>query len=87
MTVEMPAALLREGMQLIASVGGPLLLVMLLVGLIVGILQAATQVNDPAVGFVPRIAAVGAVCWLLGGWMMGRLSGFLASAIERMAGH
>ncbi len=77
----------REGLLVIASVGGPVLAALLVVGLVVGILQAATQINDPAVGFVPRLLAAVAVCWLLGGWMMGRLSGFVAAALQRMASH
>jgi len=85
-TVELPAALVREGLVLLATVGGPLFAVILGVGLVVGVLQAATQVNDSAIGFLPRAAAVAAVLWLTGGWMMERLSGFLAQAIVRMAG-
>ncbi len=86
MTPELPGALVREGLALLAAVGGPVLGVILLVGLLVGILQAATQVNDTAVGFLPRAAAVAAVVWLLGSWMAERLSGFLGQAILRMAG-
>ncbi len=86
MTPELPGALVREALTLCAAVGGPVLAVILLVGLAVGILQAATQINDTAVGFLPRAAAAGAVVWLLGGWMMERLSGFLGQAIVRMAG-
>jgi len=79
--------LLREGLLVLASVGGPVLLALLAVGLAMGVLQAATQVNDPAVGFLPRAAAGVAVCWLAGSWMMERLAGFLAQALARMAGH
>ncbi len=86
MTPELPGALVREALTLCAAVGGPVLAVILIVGLAVGILQAATQINDTAVGFLPRAAAAGAVVWLLGGWMMERLSGFLGQAIVRMAG-
>jgi flagellar biosynthesis protein FliQ len=86
-TPELPAALIREGLVLLGVVGAPLFGAVLLTGLLVGILQAATQVNDPAVGFVPRMVAAIAVCWLTGGWMMHRLSGFLGEAIARMSGH
>jgi flagellar biosynthesis protein FliQ len=86
MTLELPGALVREALALAASVGGPMFAVILLVGLVMGILQAATQVNDSAVGFLPRAAATAAVLWMLGGWMMERLSGFLGQAIARMAG-
>jgi flagellar biosynthetic protein FliQ len=82
----LPSAVFREGLLLLVQVGGPLFLAMLLAGLIIGVLQAATQVNDPAVSFVPRILVGGLVLWLAGGWMMERLSGFLAKSIFRMAG-
>jgi flagellar biosynthesis protein FliQ len=80
-----PAMLLHEGLTMVATVGGPIFLTMLGVGLVVGILQAATQINDTAVGFLPRAAAAILVVWLAGGWMMERLSGFLGQAIARMA--
>ena len=54
---QMPSALIREGFLLLSSTAGPLIGGLLVVGLIVGIFQAATQINDPAVGFLPRFAA------------------------------
>jgi flagellar biosynthesis protein FliQ len=84
---ELPAALLREAMTHLAVVGAPLFAAAVVVGLLVGVLQAATQINDPATGFLPRAAASIAVCWLAGSWMSERLARFLASAITRMAGH
>ncbi len=85
MSPELPAALVREGLLLLASVGGPLFGAMLLVGFVLGILQAATQINDPAVGFLPRITAGVLICWFMGGWMMERFATFFASALTRMA--
>jgi flagellar biosynthesis protein FliQ len=69
-----------------ALVGGPLFAVLLVVGVVVGVLQAATQVQDPALGFLPRAAAAGLVLLLGGPWMADRLAGFLKVAIQRMAG-
>jgi flagellar biosynthesis protein FliQ len=86
MTLEIPANLLREGLVLIGVVGGPIFLVMVGVGLIIGILQAATQINDTAVGFLPRALAAALCLWLTGGWMMERMSGYLAQSIVRMSG-
>ncbi len=86
MTLEIPANLLREGLVLIGVVGGPIFVVMVGVGLVIGILQAATQINDTAVGFLPRAVAAAACLWLAGGWMMERMSGYLAQSIVRMAG-
>ena len=87
MSPELPSALLREGLSLLLTVGSPLFAAALGVGLVVGVLQAATQINDPATGFLPRAAAAGLVCWLAGPWMAERLAAFLATAITRMSGH
>ncbi len=87
MTPELPSSLLREGLGLLVTTGSPLFAAALVVGLLVGVLQAATQINDPAAGFLPRAATAVLVCWLAGPWMAERLAGFLASAITRMSGH
>lgn len=86
MSPDLPTGLLKEGFVLLAVVGGPVFLTMLGVGLVLGILQAATQINDTAVGFLPRAAAAVTVVWLFGGWMMERMAGFLAHSIARMSG-
>ena len=86
MSPDLPGGLLTEGLALVGLVGGPIFLVMLGVGLVVGILQAATQINDTAVGFLPRAVAAAAMLWLTGHWMMERMSGHLAQSIVRMAG-
>jgi flagellar biosynthetic protein FliQ len=84
---EMPGALMHEGFLLLASTAGPFIGGLLLVGLVVGILQAATQINDPAVGFLPRIAVALVGVWALGGWVLERYAGYLAMAMNRMSGH
>jgi len=87
MTPELPSSLLREGLALLFTVGSPLFAAALGVGLLVGVLQAATQINDPATGFLPRAVAAALVCWMAGPWMAERLAAFLATAITRMSGH
>ena len=78
--------LFREGMTLLMTVGGPLMGVLLLVGLVMGVLQSATQIQEPSVGAVPRIATVVVMAIFFGPWMVERLARFLAMAMERMAG-
>ena len=78
--------LLHNALLQLAVVGGPTLGALLLVGLIVGVLQAATQINDPAVGFVPRLAATLRVIWVGGRWMLERLAQAFAAAITSIAG-
>lgn len=79
------AVLFREGLLMLGVVGGPVFAVLFFLGLGLGVFQAATQVNDPAVGFLPRVVATLAVCGLLGGWMTERMAGFLKAALEKMA--
>lgn len=60
-----------------ALVAGPLLLAALAVGLVVGLIQAATSVNEQTLTFVPKLAVVAAVMVVMGGAMMTLLSDFL----------
>jgi type III secretion protein S len=78
-------ALGRQGLVVALQVSAPPLLAALSVGLAVGVLQAATQVQEPAVGVVPRTAAVLAALALAGPWMGGRLIRFAAAAFELAA--
>ncbi len=87
MSPDLPSALVREGLAVIDIVGAPLFAAALVVGLVVGVLQAATQINDPATGFLPRAAAAILVCWLAGSWMSERMARFLVVALTRMSGH
>jgi flagellar biosynthesis protein FliQ len=80
----MGSGLFHEGLRLVATVGGPMLGALLLVGLVVGVLQAATQINDPAIGFVPRAVTAVMVVWLLGGWMAERLAAFFTASVTGM---
>lgn len=52
-------ALMREGVVLALVLAAPLLVAVLIAGIITGLVSAVTQIQDPAVGLVPRVAAVG----------------------------
>jgi flagellar biosynthetic protein FliQ len=77
----------RQLMWVAVLAAGPTVLAAVIVGLIVAILQAATQVNDQAVAFAPKALAVVAALVLSGPWMMSQLVQFTTSifaAIARM---
>ena len=82
---QLPGYLMREGLAVLAGVGGPVLGALLVMGLIMGILQSATQINDPAVSFLPRLIAGGTVVLFMGGWIIERLAKYFAYALERMS--
>lgn len=62
-----------EALYLVLLVSGPVLLASMGVGLAIGLLQAATQVQEQTLTFVPKLVAVALVLALLGSWMGGEL--------------
>lgn len=78
-------ALGREAVLLVLLVSAPPLVAALAVGLVTGVLQAATQVQDPAVGVVPRLAAVLAALGVAGPWVGARLTRFAARCLDLLA--
>lgn len=85
MNADLPGHLMREGLAVLAAVGFPVLGALLVMGLIMGVLQSATQIQDPAVGFLPRLVAGGLVVLFMGGWIMERLAKYFAYALQRIA--
>jgi flagellar biosynthesis protein FliQ len=84
---DLPGTLTREGFMVLATTAGPVIGGLLVIGLVVGVFQAATQINDPAVGFLPRFAAALLTVWIAGGWLMERYAGFFATSLGRMSQH
>jgi flagellar biosynthetic protein FliQ len=65
--------LAQNAMMTIGMVCGPVLLAALVVGMIISLLQAVTQVQEMTIVFVPKIIAVFLVMALLGSWMLEQL--------------
>ena len=85
MSAALGGALLREGLALIGTVGAPLLLGLLAVGLVVGVLQAATQVNEASIGFLAKLIVMGMMLALLGSWSMQNLVEYTRRTIGSIA--
>ncbi len=60
----------REALFLIVALAGPLLLAALAVGLIVGVLQAATQIQEQTLSFIPKLLALVVALVLMGPWLL-----------------
>lgn len=71
-----------EAMMAAAKLAAPVLLTSLMVGLLVGLVQSATQLNEPTLAFVPKFIAVGGVLLLSGGWMMQEMVSFTEGLFE-----
>jgi flagellar biosynthetic protein FliQ len=70
MTPESVIAMGRTAMETTLMVAAPLLLVALIVGLIISIFQAATQINEQTLSFIPKLVAVFVTLVLAGPWMI-----------------
>ena len=77
---------LRMTFYQIILTAGPLLFVALIVGLIIGIIQAATTVNEMTLSFVPKIIIVVLTFSLLANYMLVSLSDFFSFIFDRVAG-
>jgi flagellar biosynthesis protein FliQ len=76
----------QQGLMLLLTVSAPLLIVVLVVGLLVSIFQAATQISEATLSFVPKIVAAVAVLALLGPWMMTTLVEYLRETLMAIPG-
>jgi flagellar biosynthetic protein FliQ len=77
--------LLMNTMLIVVQVAGPLLLAALIAGLIMGVLQAATQVNEMSITFVVKIAAVGVTFVFLSGWLFSTVVDHTHRSFESIA--
>ena len=78
-------ALADQTLWVTALIVGPVLLSALAVGLLVGIIQAATSVNEQTLTFVPKLGVIALVFVMLGGTMMALLGDFLRKIFAQIA--
>lgn len=67
-------------------ISAPLLLVALAVGLVIGIIQAATSINEMTLSFIPKIAALGITLAIVGGWQISTLVDYTREIFMRIPG-
>ncbi len=60
----------REALLVVAYIAGPMLISALAVGLVIGIVQAATSINEMTLSFIPKLAALALVLYLFGSWQL-----------------
>lgn len=76
----------RDGLLTLLMVCAPILIVVLVVGLVVSILQAATQIHEQTLSFVPKLLAAFAMLGLAGPWMLTVLVDFIRTTLESIPG-
>ncbi len=82
MTPETVVTIGQRALEMTLMLAAPMLLVGLVVGLLVGIFQAATQINEMTLSFIPKLMAIAATLVLLGPWMLKELVGYTRMLIE-----
>jgi flagellar biosynthesis protein FliQ len=76
----------QHAMYIAMLVAAPLLLTALAVGLLVGVIQAATQINEMTLSFIPKLIAMALVALITGPWMLRTLVLFTRQLIEGLPG-
>ena len=76
MTPETIMSIGRQGIEVTIMVAAPLLLVALAIGLVVSIFQAATQINESTLSFIPKLLGILATLIIAGPWMLNVLSDY-----------
>jgi flagellar biosynthetic protein FliQ len=76
----------RSAMYVALKIAAPLLIVSIIIGLIIAIFQAATQIHEQTLTFVPKILVLGLMLMALGSWMMTTFSEFFTQIFDLIAG-
>ncbi|KLU60385.1 flagellar biosynthetic protein FliQ [Peptococcaceae bacterium CEB3] len=74
----------KEALGTALLVGGPILGVALLVGLLVSVFQAMTQIQEQTLSFIPKILAVVVVMLVLGPWMLSVLTAYTTNLLREL---
>ena len=82
MTPEIVLDVGRDALVVIALISAPLLLSALAVGLIVGMIQAATQIQEMTLTFIPKLIVLALALLIAGSWMLGILTDFTITLIQ-----
>lgn len=77
---------LQEAFFIIIKTGGPILIIALVVGLVVSIIQAATQIQEQTLSFVPKLVAIIFALILFGNLIMNTLMEFTEKVFQIIAG-
>lgn len=86
MTPESVMTLGRTALEITILVSAPVLLVTLVVGLVVSVFQAATQINDPSLSFIPKVLAVLITFALAGPWMLTVMTDYMRRVLTDLPG-
>ena len=85
MSAEQVMEIMKEAMLVAFEIAGPLLIISIPVGLLVAIFQAATQIHEQTLTFVPKLIVIALVLLALGSWMSKVMNEFVVELFAIMA--
>ncbi len=85
MTEDIVLTVIKDGIQTAIMVAAPILLTATVVGLLISIFQATTQIQEQTLTFVPKLLAVALMGLLMGSWMLHTLVSFTTRIFELIA--
>ena len=86
MTPESVMTIGRNAMEVCLMVAAPMLLVALIIGLIVSIFQAATQINEATLSFIPKLVGLFVALLLAGPWMLTVMTDYMRQVFTGIPG-
>ena len=84
MSPEIALTELRGGLITVLWIAGPILLAILIVGIVVGIVQAATQLNEPTIAFICKAITLTVVLFAMGSMLLAHLVEYTAMLFQRI---
>lgn len=84
MTPEYVVDIGRQALETVLMVAAPMLIVALVVGLLISIFQAATQINEQTMTFIPKIVGVFVTMLVFAPWMLQKTSAFLRMIFDQL---
>jgi flagellar biosynthesis protein FliQ len=76
----------NEGLWLIIKIAGPILIASVIIGLVVAVFQAATQIHEQTLTFVPKLIVIALIFLISGSWMMKTMIEFIENLFSTIAG-
>lgn len=86
MTSAQVMSVFQDAIMTALKLSAPMLIISIVVGLIVAIFQAATQIHEQTLTFVPKVAAIAALLLMTGSWMIAVMVEFFQGIFALMAG-
>ncbi len=85
MTEEMIMHLAQDALKVTAMLSAPILVSTLVIGLLISVFQALTQINEATLTFIPKMIVVGVIVVLTGPWMLDLISNYTVNLFESIS--